>query len=496
MKYIIGIDGGTQSTKVSIFDTDGNLICEGKKSLQSLYCPKPGIAEHPDDDLWTALQIATKEALQKFTGDPKDIIGVGICEIRCCRVLLKKDYTLAANVINWMDLRLANPYQHDNPETAFVCQTSAYITHRLTGEFKDTSANYEVGWPFDFKTWQWSTDPKVIKQYNIPLNMLPELKQPGEILGHITPEASQATGIPIGLPVVATANDKGTETLGAGISPVSPSKKEQTGTLGPAQTTEGTIVLSLGTYISALAVGYDYIPYAKNFWTTTSSVPGLYMYESMTGIRRGMWMVTWLKDLLNIDLVTKSEQKNISAEEYLGLEAQNIPAGSDGLMMVLEWLPKPSELHKRGTIIGFDIRHTRAHLYRALLEAITYTMYKNMNPMYEELNITNRKILVSGGGANSDVFMQIISDVFGCPAYRNINNGAAGVGAAICVAVATGVYPDFPTAVAHMVRIKDVFNPIEKHHQLYQRVINEVYSEISDSVDDVLHKAHTIFGIQ
>ncbi|MGL4676355.1 MAG: FGGY-family carbohydrate kinase [Brevinema sp.] len=495
MKYIIGIDGGTQSTKVSIFDTDGNIICEGKKNLQALYCPKPGIAEHPDDDLWVALQHATQEALQKFTGDLKDIIGVGICEIRCCRVLLKKNYTLVENVINWMDLRLANPYQQNNPETAFVCQTSAYITHRLTGEFKDTSANYEVSWPFDFQTWQWSNDPKVIKQYNIPLNMLPELKQPGEILGYITQEAAQITGIPVGIPVVATANDKGTETLGTGILPISPSKKEQSGTLGSAQTTEGTMVLSLGTYISALAVGYDYIPYAKNFWTTTSSVPKLYMYESLTGIRRGMWMVTWLKDLLNIDLVTKSEQKNISAEEYLGLEAQNVPAGSDGLMMVLEWLPKPSELHKRGTIIGFDIRHTRAHLYRALLEAITYTMYNNMNPMYEELNITNRKILVSGGGANSDVFMQIISDVFGCPVYRNVNNNAAGLGAAICVAIATGIYDDFPTAVNHMVKIKDVFHPIDENHQLYQRIINEVYNDISNSVDDVLHKAYTIFGI-
>ncbi len=494
MKYLIGIDGGTQSTKVSVFDIEGKLICEGKQNLKHLYCPTPGIAEHPGDDLWDALQGATKIALDQFTGNIKDIVGVGICEIRCCRVLLKKDYSLAENIINWMDLRIANVFQHDNPEVSFVCQTSAYITHRLTGEFKDTSANYEGNWPFDFKTWQWSTDPKVIKDMNIPVDMLPELKQPGEILGYITKETARLTGLPEGLPVVATANDKGAETLGTGILPVSPSGKAESGNLGDAQTKEGTIVLSLGTYISALTLGYDYISDSKSFWTTTSSVPGVYMYESMSGIRRGMWMITWLKDLLNIDLVAKAEQKNISAEEYLGLEAQNVPAGSGGLMMVLEWLPKPSELHKRGTIIGFDIRHTRAHIYRALLEAITYTMYNNIKPMYEELNITNRKVLVSGGGSNSDVFMQIIADVFGCPSYRNENNGAAGVGAAICVAVAIGIYPDFKTAVSKMVRIKDIFPPIEENHILYTRINEEVYSIIPTAINNVLQKSHEIFG--
>lgn len=503
MKYLMGIDSGTQSTKVSIFDEAGNVVCDGKQALKPMYCPKPGVAEHPDDDLWEALKGASKEAMANFKGDVKDIVGIGLCSIRCCRVLLKKDYSLAHNVISWMDMSAGRPYE-DKEGVAYVCQTSGYLTHRLTGEYKDTAANYEVSWPFDWHTWNWSKNPEDFKKNNLTLEMLPELKNPGEILGYITKEAAAATGLPEGIPVVATANDKGTETLGTGIMPIAPTGKSSDGILGKSQTEEGTIVLSLGTYISALAVGYDYLDddedfwsktSAASFWTTTSCVPGLYMYESMTGIRRGMWMITWAKDILNIDSLIKANGENMSGERYLDLKAEEVPAGCDGLMVILDWLPKPTGKHKRGMMIGFDERHTQAHIYRAILEAITITMYNNMDPMYKELNIKNRKVLVSGGGSNSNVFMQIISDVFGCPAVRNVNNGAAGVGSAICVAVATGIQPDFKTAVSQMVKIKDSFEPDMKNHKLYMDM-REIYSTIPDATDEVLQKSHKLFGEQ
>ena len=183
-KYIIGLDGGTQSSKVVIFDLEGNIVCIGKKSLKPLYMPKSGVAEHPNDDLWDSIVAASREAMMQFPGDPKTILGMGLCTIRCCRACLKDDGSLASPVQNWMDLRLARPYEHVDPEVCYVTTTSGYITHRFTGRFRDTAANYEGSWPIDKNTWQWSEDPTVLEVFNIPRENLFELKMPGRISRH------------------------------------------------------------------------------------------------------------------------------------------------------------------------------------------------------------------------------------------------------------------------------------------------------------------------
>ena len=166
-KFVIGIDGGTQSSKVVIFDLAGNIVCQGKKNLQPLHMPKPGVAEHPGDDLWDTIVAASRQALERFSGDVKSIVGVGLCTIRCCRACLKENGQLASPVLNWMDLRLARPYEHRDPQVRYVTTSSGYITHRFTGQFKDTAANYEGMWPIDKDTWQWSEDPAVLRAFNL-----------------------------------------------------------------------------------------------------------------------------------------------------------------------------------------------------------------------------------------------------------------------------------------------------------------------------------------
>ncbi|MFT4145792.1 MAG: FGGY family carbohydrate kinase, partial [Mobilitalea sp.] len=100
-KYIIALDGGTQSTKVAIFDTVGTEICSHTVKLQPMHLYGDGFAEHPGDDLWDSLKEACQKALDKFTGDKNDIIGVGLGSIRCCRALVRKDGNLAAPVQSW-----------------------------------------------------------------------------------------------------------------------------------------------------------------------------------------------------------------------------------------------------------------------------------------------------------------------------------------------------------------------------------------------------------
>lgn len=162
-KYIIGIDGGSQSTKVVMYDLSGNVVCEGKGPLQPMYTPDADTVEHPDDDLWTSLCAAGKELMAQFSGNVADIVGIGLGSIRCCRALLKADGTPAAQLISWQDSRVTRPYEHDNKEVAYVTSFSGYLSHRLTGEFKDNIANYFGQWPVDYKTWSWSEDPEVIK---------------------------------------------------------------------------------------------------------------------------------------------------------------------------------------------------------------------------------------------------------------------------------------------------------------------------------------------
>ncbi len=473
-KYLIGIDGGTQSSKVVIFDLEGNVICEGKKELRPMNLPAPGVVEHPDDDLWDTLIIAARQAMDKFPGRKEDIIGIGLCTIRCCRVLLKADGELASPVISWMDLRLARPYEHENPEVRYVTTTTGYITHRLTGELNDTVANYEGQWPIDKDTWDWSEDPEVFRQFNIPREMLFNVQLPGTIAGYLTDKAAELTGMPAGVPVVNTANDKAVEALGAGLLP------------------GNTALVSLGTYIPSMVHGHKNISDAQTFFTNLASVPGHYLYES-GGIRRGMWTVSWVRELLGDEVALKAKEKGVSTEDYLNSLGEKVPAGSDGLMTVLDWLARPDIPYRKGIMIGFDGRHGGAHIYRSVLEGIALTIKNHADAMCEEIGLKLENLIISGGGSNSNLFVQIFADVFGLPASRNVVNSAAGLGSAICAALATGVYDNYITAIEKMVKIRDVFQPDFAHYELYKKMNEKVYKHITGYTDEILKKSFPIF---
>lgn len=472
-KYLMGIDEGSQSAKITIFDIEGNIVCEGKASLRPYNLPKPGYVEHPDDDWWDAICKASKNCMAKFEGDPKDIVGIGLCTIRCCRAYLKEDGSLAQPALSWMDIRLSQPYTHENPDVKYIVASSGYITHRLTGEKKDTIANYEYGWPVDVDNWKWSDNPEAYKATGMPKEMLFDLVMPGDILGYVTEEAAKATGLPAGVPVVATSNDKAVEGLG-------------TGCMG-----DSTVCISLGTYTSAMMEGKENLKGTSYAWPKFSCMPNKYLYDS-NGIRRGMWTVSWYRDILGEGYAKLAEEKGMSPEEALGLEAEKVSVGSDGLMTVLNWLANVDARYQKGIMIGFDGRHTRGHIYRSILEAVAMTMKGHVSDMCNEVGTTIEKLIITGGGSNSDLFMQIFADVFNIPVVRNEVNGAAGLGSAICAAVAANVYDSFESAVEHMVRIKDTFTPIAENAEIYSKMI-PVYSEITKYTDPILKKSYEIF---
>ena len=472
-KYLMGIDEGSQSAKITIFDVKGNIVCEGKAPLKPYDLPRPGYVEHPGDDWWDAICQASKNCMAVFEGDPADIVGIGLCTIRCCRAYLKEDCTLAQPALSWMDIRMSQPYKHENPEVRYIVASSGYITHRLTGEKKDTISNYEYGWPVDVDNWKWSDDPAAYEATGMPREMLFDLVMPGDVLGYITEEAAAATGLPAGVPLVATGNDKAVEGLG-------------TGCMGPT-----TACLSLGTYTTAMMEGTENLKGTSYAWPKFSSVPNKYLYDS-NGIRRGMWTVSWFRDVLGEGYKEVAERQGMSAEQLLGIEAEKVPVGSDGLMTVLNWLATPEARYQKGIMIGFDGRHTRAHMYRSILEGIAMTMHKHLYDMADEVGTHFDIVIVTGGGSMSDVFMQILADVFDIKTVRNTVGGAAGIGSAICAAVAAGVYGSFEEAVSEMVHVKDEFIPIPENTAIYNRMM-PVYNSITGATDELLKQSYEIF---
>lgn len=471
-KYLMGVDVGTQSAKVVIFDLDGNAICEGKQQLRKMDIPAPLLAEHPDDDLWDSLKIAFRRVMRRFGelgGQPQDILAMGVCIIRCCRVLLKANGELAYPVINWMDKRLNKPYHYIDAyeDVKYVTTTSGYITHRLTGEFKDTCANYIGWWPMDNDQLDWSSDPAAWQSCNLTRDQVFDVVKPGEILGYLTQKAAQQLGIPAGVPVVATAHDKAVEALGAG------------------SLADGVALISLGTYIGAMVHGHANVKDAQNFWPFQASIPGRYLYECM-GVRRGMWTISWFRDQFGGAVMSDAHDADVSIEELLNQEAERVPAGCEGLITVHDWAPPSEAEFRKGAMIGFDGRHTRAHMYRSVLEGIAFTMKNHMDKMALELKMPFKSLIISGGGAHSDLFMQIFADVFGIPSSRNEMKGSAAVGCAINAGIAVNVFSDYEQAAQKLVRIGDQFEPNMVNHHFYNQLNEQVYQQVNRYLDPLL----------
>ena len=412
-----------------------------------------------------------------FGGDPAEIAAVGLCTIRCCKAFLRADGSLVEPVLSWMDDRAYQPYLPDDPSLAYATTSSGYLAHRLTGRFSDTAANnILLQWPIDTDTWQWSEDDALLREFDVTREMLLELQLPGEVIGPLTAEAAVATGLPAGIPVVTTANDKAVETLG-------------TGPLG-----ERAALISLGTYIGGIVPGHVNHKTPTEFWTNFACVPHRYLYESH-GIRRGMWTLTWFLDLLGPELAERAAALGVSREELVEQEAALVPAGSDGLITVLDWLAPTDKTFRKGVMLGFDARHARGHVYRSILEAIALTMKRNLDAMCRELDITLEEIVISGGGARSPLFLQIFADVFGITASRNTVEAGASLGAAICAAVGAGIHPDVEAATERMAdgRIREAFAPDPANAALYARINETVTATIRDDTDPVLERAYPIF---
>lgn len=461
MTYLLAIDGGSQSTKVSVIDLNGTVWATGQAPLRPYVLGPEGRAVHPDDDLWDSLVVACQQVLNAFDGRFEDIVGIGLCSIRFCRVLMRADGRLSEPVLSWMDARVPRPLADIAPDVHTVASASGYLTTRLTGERRDSSASYRGMWPIDPMTWAWSTDPQDYERTGMPQHLLPELVHPGELLGRVTPKAAADTGLPVGCPVYATANDKAVEALGCGLAQ------------------PGTTLLSLGTYIAAMTLGDSANSADDRYWVNAAAIPHQYLYES-GGIRRGMWTVSWLRDLVTAAPGAPASAADVQA--WLNAGAAQLEPGCGGLFTIPDWLAPGHAPYRRGAIVGLDGSHGPFHLYRSILEGIAMTMRGHMEAMEEALARKSSRLIVSGGGARSELFTQIVADVMGRPVERPAMTDAAGLGSAICAAVGLGAYGDFQTAVASMVRPGERFEPNPRAHARYD-VLVRAYAGLTQFTD-------------
>jgi sugar (pentulose or hexulose) kinase len=296
--------------------------------------------------------------------------------------------------------------------------------------------------------------------FPIEREKLADLVYPSEKIGNITAEASRQTGIPEGLTIIAAAADKACEVLGSGV--ISPE----------------IACLSYGTTATVQTVNPKYLEVVKMFPSYPSAIPHYFNTEVM--IYRGFWMIKWFKNEFGYREVEEAKRLKKAPEELFDKMIDDVPPGSMGLTLQPYWTPgiRQPGIEAKGAVIGFGDVHTRAHLYRSILEGIAYALKEGMLRTQKTTGVNVEKIRVSGGGSQSKNALQLTADIFNLPVEKPHTYETSALGAAINAAVGLGFYKDFETAIAKMCRIGETYQPIPENVKVYRQLYNQVYSKM------------------
>jgi sugar (pentulose or hexulose) kinase len=304
---------------------------------------------------------------------------------------------------------------------------------------------------------------------------LPELVNPGDLLGYVTEEAAKDTSIPKGLPLIAASNDKACEILGAGCL------------------TPETACISFGTIATVNTQNKEYVELRPLMAPYASAIP--LQFYSEVGVTRGFWMVSWFKQEFGLQERLLAMQGEAQPEELFEELIRDVPPGSMGLVLQPYWTPGPElATYAKGSIIGFGDIHTRAHLYRAIIEGLLFALKEGAQLTEEKNGVAITQVRASGGGSQSDTVMQITADVFGLPAQRPHTHETSVVGAAIDAAVGLKYFSDFEQAVAAMTTIRDVFEPIKDNVEIYDRLYERVYLKMYKKLLPLFREIQRITG--
>jgi sugar (pentulose or hexulose) kinase len=190
--------------------------------------------------------------------------------------------------------------------------------------------------------------------------------------------------------------------------------------------------------------------------------------------------------------------------EELGVETETlfddllaqVPAGAMGLTVQPYWSPgvRIPGPEAKGAIIGFGDVHTRAHIYRAIIEGLAYALREGKERLEKRSGHRITTLKVSGGGSQSDEAMQITADVFGITVERPHTYETSGLGAAINAAVGVGLHPDYEMALKHMTHAGDQFVPIEENVRIYEQLYTQVYLKMYGRLEPLYGSIREITG--
>ena len=495
MSKVLVIDVGTQSMRGIVFDERGNLLVKEQVKYKPYISKENGYMEQTAQMYWDVLCEITQKLTSQHAEIMRDVIAMSVDTFRDTAVLLDENNNVLRDLILWSDQRTADTsdplpkknefvfklagmtrtvnairgkvktrwiMQHE-PElwakVQKVVHISAYINWLLTGNMVDSYASTIGHFPFDHKRKQYLKESDLVfLVYDLDLKYMIPVCAPGDVVGTVTAECAMKTGLPVGLKVIASGSDKGCETVGVGCVDAN--------VASVSFGTTSTVQFSTKKYFEPEKFMPAYPAVLKDY------------YNPEVQIFRGYWMISWFKQNFARHLERRAEEMGKSVEEIMNEEAETISPGCDGLILQPFWQAGLTTPEARGSIIGFSDYHTRAHVYRAIIEGIDFALREGLERMEKRGKQKIEYIAVSGGGSQSDLICQIAANIFNKPVKRVQTYETSALGAAIVAFTACGVYGNEHQAISNMVHYTDVFTPEPTAVVTYEHIYKNIYLKL------------------
>jgi sugar (pentulose or hexulose) kinase len=482
---VIGLDCSTSACKAVVWDCRGNAIAKGHSSL-ALITPQPGWHEQSAESWWASTIQAIRQAVSQV--DSRRLRALCIAHQRETFVPVDEQGQPLTNGILWMDERarellpsLEQAFGQEDfhrltgkrlsvnltiakiawlkeyrPDVfAHTCKyldVHSFLVHRLTGLYRTGWGCADPTGMFDIQNSCWAET--FLRQVGVRLDQLPEVYPPGTVVGTVTPSAVEACGLPAGLPVVAGIGDGQASGLGVNI------------------TSPGDAYLSLGTSVISGTYSDQYV-FNPAFRTMTGGLPGSYLLETV--LLGGGYTLSWFME----KIAGQPDQDVVQLQDFYEQAASLVPPGSAGLVAVPYWnsvLGPYWDPAASGIIVGWRGIHQLPHLYRAILEGVAFEQRLTTLGVEKALGQFVERYIAMGGGAQSNLWCQIIADITNKPVFRAATTDATALGAGILAATAAGCYADARQAAQEMTHIlPQPTEPVSSRHDFYNRLFEEVY---------------------
>ncbi len=465
--YWLGIDVGTGGSRALLVDAAGRVRHGYTAPHAEMEMAQPLWAEQHPDDWWRATQAAIRGVIAESGIDGHSIAGVGFSGQMHGVTMLDAQGQVVRPALIWCDQRsqpqvdelesrigpgralawTANPIltgftlpkflwvRDHQPElyarVRHLMLPKDYVRFRLTGELGADVSDASGTALFDVVNRRWSME--MCDAAGVDPAILPPIFESSQVCGQICPEAAALTGLRAGTPAVAGAGDQAASAVGNGI--VEP----------------GIVSCTIGTS-GVVFAHMDQVAYdpGGRVHTFCHAVPGKW---HVMGVTQGAG--------LSLQWFRRELVRGESSYDQLMAEAAASPAGANGLF----WLPylmgertPHLDAQATGGWMGLTARHTRADLIRALIEGVSYSQ-KDCLDLVESLGVTVARVRLSGGGAKSDLWRQVLCDVFARPAATLETQEGSAFGAALLAMAGTGAFPSVAEACAAAVREVDVAEP-------------------------------------